>query len=257
MGKVGETFLNTAVYRRTLSRWAAVAREATTAKPDVLRRQAVQAERLRGYLDRIGRIADERLARPVEGSNSFPRPHNSDWAWRPDLWRSKIAPCGIAQAPSRTPMGNEVTLFHDCDQPELTLRQIRNHHADDLAAYGVCLDVLNFEGTFASLVIDLPQDVIGDLKHHHILTTRIVVEIETPLACYVRLNIRNGPNTEQIVQRLCTETQEGSVQFDLEYADFNKERIENIWIDVIFKHPKMNRIFLRDLTFSRHRRAQL
>ena len=53
-------------------------------------------------------------------------------------------------------LGNEVTLFHDCEFSELTLRQLRNLREQDLAPYGLRMDVFRFDGSFLSLVVDLP-----------------------------------------------------------------------------------------------------
>ncbi len=47
------------------------------------------------------------------------------------------------------------------------------------------------------------------------------------------------------------------VEFDLAYSKLNEKRIEKIWLDLIFEAPDMNQVILRDLTFSRHRRAAI
>ena len=48
-----------------------------------------------------------------------------------------------------------------------------------------------------------------------------------------------------------------TVEYDLAYSNLNEKRIENIWLDLIFEAPDMNQVVLRDLTFARHRRANL
>ena len=42
---------------------------------------------------------------------------------------------------------------------ELTLRQIRNTRESDVAPFGLRMDVFRFDGSFLSLVIDLPEEV--------------------------------------------------------------------------------------------------
>lgn len=212
---------------------------------------------LRAHLDRLIHVADERLALPVIGSNSFPKPHNADWAWRPELWRGPVAQRGISSVANKSMLGDEVTLFHDCADSELTLRQLRNQREEDLAPFGLRLDVFNFDGSFLSLVLDLPPEAASGLKRTHILRVNSILELEKPLEVFIRLNIRHGPNTEQIVREMPLNSDDKSVEFDLAYTDLNEKRIDKVWIDVIFENPQMNQVTLRDLTFSRRPRTQL
>lgn len=212
---------------------------------------------LRAHLDRLIHVADERLALPVIGSNSFPKPHNADWAWRPELWRGPVEQRGISSVANKSMLGDEVTLFHDCADSELTLRQLRNQREEDLAPFGLRLDVFNFDGSFLSLVLDLPPEAASGLKRTHILRVNSILELEKPLEVFIRLNIRHGPNTEQIVREMPLNSDDKSVEFDLAYKDLNEKRIDKVWIDVIFENPQMNQVTLRDLTFSRRPRAQL
>ena len=154
-------------------------------------------------------------------------------------------------------VGEEVTLFHDCAQSELTLQQLRNTRDTDLAPYGLRLDVFNFDGSFLSLVLDLPEDAVNGLKRTHILRISTIIEMEEPLEIFARLNIKNGPNTEQIVRELPLGQEDVSAEFDLAYVNLNEKRIDKVWIDLIFENPQMNQVTFRDLTFSRRPRAQL
>lgn len=257
MGKGGDTFWDTAFYRRAISRWALSARDASTAKLSVLRKQSTRARLLRAHLDRLINVADERLALPIVGSNSFPKPHNADWAWRPELWRGPLAKRGISSVANKSPLGDELTLFHDCTLSEITLRQLRNVREEDLAPFGLRVDVFNFEGSFLSLVLDLPAQAVQELKRTHILRVSGIFEMEKPLEIFMRLNIRHGPNTEQMVRELPLSQPEHSVEFDLAYASLNEKRVERLWVDIIFENPQMNQITLRDLTLSRRPRAQI
>ena len=83
------------------------------------------------------------------------------------------------------------------------------------------------------------------------------VENEKPLEIFARLNIKHGPNVEQIVRELPLGEDEVMVEFDLAYTKMNEKRIERMWIDLIFEGPEMNQVVLRDLTFGRLPRADL
>ncbi len=240
-----------------MRRWARVARNAADMPLAVLRQNRAAARLLRTHLDRLIHSADERLALPAVGSSSFQKPHNADWSWRPQLWRGPLATPGMSTVQSKSMMGEEVTLFHDCKYSELTLRQLRNLREEDLAPYGLRMDVFKFDGSFLSLVVDLPADATRGLKKTHLVGMNCIVEMEKPLEIFARLNIKHGPNTEQIVRELPLHEEDIIVEFDLAYSNLNEKRVEKAWIDLIFEGPEMNQVVLRDLTFSRRPRAQL
>ena len=257
MAKIGNNFLGATLYNGMLRRWARVARDATKTDLPQLRHQRHRARLLKTHLDQLIHKADERLALPVIGSTSFPKPHNADWAWRPELWRGPLATPGISSVQNKSMLGKEVTLFHDCEYSELTLRQLRNLREEDLAPYGLRLDVFKFHGSFLSIVIDLPKEGIKGLNKGHLLRMDAIVEMEKPLEIFARLNVKFGPNTEQLVRELPLKDDHIRIEFDLAYSKLNEKRVESAWIDLIFEGPQMNQVVLRDLTFSRRPRAQL
>lgn len=257
MAKLSDQFLDATIYAQTLRRWRRAARKSAKTDLGELRQQRSRARQLKTHLDRLIHTADERLALPVIGSNSFVKPHNADWAWRPELWRGPLPTPGLSSVQNKSMLGDEVTLFHDCTFSELTLRQLRNLAEEDLAPYGLRLDVFKFHGSFLSLVVDLPAEGVTDLRRTHLLRMDVNVEMEKPLEIFARLNIKHGPNTEQIVRELPLNDASPRVEFDLAYSNLNEKRVEKAWIDLIFEGPQMNQVILRDLTFSRRPRAQL
>ena len=253
MGKV----LDRLFHLRALRRWRRAARTSGTSNLSVVRTQRNQARELRGHLDQLIHVADGRLALPKVGSSYFPKPHGTDWSWRPELWRGPLPVPGLSSVQTKSLLGEEVQLFHDCDFSELTLRQLRNTREADLAPYGLRMDVFKFDGSFLSLVIDLPAEAAAGMTRAHLLRVDTIIETEKPLEIFARLNIKHGPNTEQIVRELPLNEQDVRVEFDLAYSRMNEKRIEKIWLDLIFEAPDMNQVILRDLTFCRHLRAAL
>lgn len=244
-------------FRRSLQRWRRAARQAPAASLLVLRQQRTQARLLQNELEQLVHTADGRLALPAIGSNSFPRPHGTDWAWRPELWRGTLPVPGISSVQPKARLGPDVQLFHDCEFSELTLRQLRNTRPEDLAPFGLRMDVFKFDGSFLSLAVDLPAQAAQGLTRQHVLHINTIIETEKPLEIFARLNIRHGPNTEQMVREMPLNEEEVKVEFDLAYARLNEKRIEKLWLDLIFEAPDMNQVVLRDLTFARHPRAAL
>ena len=221
-----------------------------------LRQLRTQARQMRRRLDQVTHTADARLTLPRIGSNAIRKPAQSDWAHRPELWAGPVYPNGIAAVENRTAIGNSTTIYHDCTISELTVRQIRNTRESDLAPFGLRMDVFRFDGSFLSLVVDLPDDTVEGLRRTHIFRMEAEVETEKPLEIFARLNIKYGPNVEQVVRELPLDGGDMLVEFDLEHTKISEKRLERLWIDIIFEGPEMNEINLRDVTFSRRPRAE-
>lgn len=251
------TLIDKVMQTRALKRWARSVEVAQAADLQSLRALRSRARQMRRQVDRVIHVADARLTLPLIGSNAFQKPMGSDWAYRPEMWRGPLDPPGISAMPSKTQLGDELTVFHDCQESELTMRQIRNTRAADLAPFGLRLDVFRFDGSFLSLVLDLPPEAASGLKRRHLVRLDAIVELEEPLEIFARLNVRHGPNTEQMVRELPLHEDQVFVEFDLAYTKMDEKRVERMWIDLIFEGPEMNQIILRDVTLSRRPRAEL
>lgn len=244
-------------HRRVLRRWARVARQAPRLDLDILRMMRNRAREIRRLLDRVIYVAEGRLTLPAVGSNAIIKPLHTDWAYRPELWRGPISPLGMVAVESKTEYGSEVKVFHDCRATELTLRQTRNARESDLAPFGLRMDVFRFDGSFLSLVVELPEDAVQGLERRHLIRLMVVVEVEKPLEIFARLNVKHGPNVEQVVRELPLGDQEVMVEFDLAYTKMNEKRLEKMWLDLIFEGAEMNQIMLRDVTLTRRPRAEM
>lgn len=243
--------------RRVQRLWARALDDAPKAGLDAVRNHLDVARRLGNTLDDFRHIAENRLQLPRIGSNAFPVSETTDWSWRPPLFRGPLPVLGRSGVPTRTKLGNEATLFHDSALCEITLRQLRNTREQDLAPYGIELEVFRFEGSFLSIVIDLPPEAAKGLRARHLIRFDPIVEMERPLEIYARLNIQHGPNCEQVIRALPLHEEDRGVEFDLSYTDFNEKRSERLWLDLIFDNPEMNRVTIHDMTFSRSPRAEI
>ena len=241
---------------RALRIWQRAADAAATADLASLRALRSRARRTERELNRLIATAESRLALPHIGSNAMHRPLGADWLWRPEPWRLPVSPRGHAGLDRRTEIAPGVALFHDCPLREIALRQERNSRAGDLAPFGLALEVLGFEGGFLSLALDLPAGAADGLQRRHMLGAELDIEAERPLNVGARLNVKHGPNTEQIPGEV-TLGKGAVVEFDLAYSNLNEKRVEKIWLDLIFDKPAQNAIRLRDLTMSRRPRAEL
>ena len=211
---------------------------------------------LRNMLDRVTRRADSQILRRKFKRSGFQKPADANWAWRPELWSSAIASTGVASARSETPLGQEVRLFHDCKMANLTIKQFRNLRHIDLAPFGCMLEVFQFNGSYLSLAITLPQEATIGFKAENVVELEAIIESERLLKILARLNIKHGPNVGQIIREFSNDDKVSSVGFDLGYLMLHESRIQEIWLDFIFEEPEMNLIKIRDLTFYRRPRSR-
>ncbi|KIC45761.1 hypothetical protein RA28_08705 [Ruegeria sp. ANG-S4] len=253
MGRV----LDRHIHRRILARWSRVAQNVDRVPLSDLRQRRDEARQLRAHLDKMIQKADGRLVRPLIGSTRFSTPLGTDWSWRPDLWREPLSRAGMASVGRKAQLDSQVTSFHDCPLAEIALRQVRNRRDRDLAPFSLSVETLGFVGSFLSLSIELPPTAAQGLTRQHMLRLDCIVESERPLNVFTRLNIQHGPNTEEVLRELETDSPVGSVDFDLAHLTLNERRIEKLWLDVILDKPAMNKVVLRDLTLCRHHRADL
>lgn len=251
------TVMDRFIHKGALRWWRHAARHARRADLTTLRRYRNRARQLRAHLNEVIFAAEERLSLQGGGADTLPRPFGTDWAWRPDLWRGPAPVPGLSSVQSASKLGQDVTVFHDCDHSELTVRQQRNQKDADLAPFGLRLDVFKFEGSFLSIVVDLPDEAMIGLTKEHLIRLDTIVELEHPIEIFARLNVKNGPNVAQLVRELPLTDENVMVEFDLAYSNMNEKRIEKAWLDVIFEGPEMNQVILRDLTFSRRLRAAI
>lgn len=242
---------------RSVRRWAERADLAETLDLHDLRSLRQSARELQNRVARVARVAEGRLALPLVGSNVVEAPLHSDWTWRPELWRLPLDTPGRAACANESRLGEEVTVFHNDPAPELIFRQTRNSRDEDLAPFGLRMEVFHFGGTYLSIVLDLPGQAVSGLQRRHLVRLAAIIEREQPLEIFARLNIRHGPNTEQIVREIPMGDENIAVDFDLAYSNLNEKRVERAWVDLIFENPNMNMLQIRDLVLSRRPRAEV
>lgn len=257
MDKSESLIWNTTINRRFLPRWVRSTDKVSCSVHSAFHQQSLGTAKVRRHFGPLIRANGNRRAPTAGASQRFPMPHNTDWFWRPEAWRLASQSQDIGSVQDQTKFGDEVTLFHDCDNSDITLRQFRNMQLEDTVPYGLRLDLLRFDGGFLSVVLDLPKEPIVSLTRDHILMVNSSIKMSRTIRVFVRLNIKHGPNTETLVRELQTARANASVEFDLAYSKINEKRIERAWVDVIFENPETNVFLLRDLTFSRHPRANI
>ncbi len=237
--------------------WQRAAKKVHSLPLKKLRPLVKDAKIMRSRLGNFISAGEQRLARPRINSNNFRHPPDADWQWRPSLWRFQVPDTWQNTAVDGARLSKDMSLFHDSDINEITIRQIRNTRDIDLAPFGVLIDVLEFSGQYLSYSINIPQSALDSLHKNHLICYSHMLVCEAPLDFYLRLNIEHGPNREELIQDFRSHKEELSVEFDLSETNVNPQFIKKAWLDVVFVGVRMNMIAIRDTTLSRCPGAQV
>ncbi|CTQ49309.1 DUF6478 family protein [Jannaschia donghaensis] len=246
--------------RLAVRRWQRAAQSAETLDAATLARLGPRARQVATHARQLAEAADRVLDGRHVGTDAIDRPPQCDWAWRPAPWAVQMTPQVIAGATGGTGLTDGVRLFHDCPLTEITLKQTRTNRPDAAAPYALSVDALGFAGSFLSLALDLPQQAALSLRRSHIIGISTRLKMERTGEMFVRLNIKQGPNTDQMVSELRPGDHAGSpvtAEFDLGFDEINPAKLEGAWIDLIFERPEMNLVRIEDLTVTRRPRADI
>lgn len=196
-------------------------------------------------------------AGPGRAVHPLPRPLHCEWAWRAVPWAARLALSPGDGLADGTVIAPGVTLHHD--DPAGMVGAAQSATPDGPAPFALALAARPFAGSFLSLAIDLPADA-APLLPRHLLGVQVALAAPLGNPVYLRLNLRHGPNTAQLLRLVDARLQGPApalVEFDLAYARFNPRRVTKIWCDVILTGPGPLSAELLDLAFTRRPRAEM
>ena len=203
------------------------------------------------------RTIDDELHHRLGDSKTYRHGSNMHWSWRPELWTvtcpSRSGP--VVQSGAR--LTSNTKVFFDGGDCTVIFKQLRNDISQGFAPYGVALELFQFDVSFLSLTIDLPDSLCGSFAKDELIGLSGEIFAERATGFTVRLNIKHGPNTEQLIQAHDLNLSNIGVEFDLEHLKTNVNRVEKIWFDLAFETPNFNRISLTDIAFSKCPRGEI
>lgn len=193
---------------------------------------------------------------PSPPTDGFDLPDQVEWLHRPRPWRAPLDPPRFEALPERAPLPGGLCVFHDGDPSAVRLSQALSE-ADAAARYALDLEIGAFGGSFLSLVQDLPEAGLRGLGLDHVLSVHLRLSETAPPGLYARLNVRHGPNLEQILRHVARRDGIGVAEFDLAYSRINPRRIEKAWIDLIAEKPDHTSWRIGDALILRAPRADV
>jgi hypothetical protein len=257
MSNEGLGFLDRFGLSRILGRWARAMQAPGLMSARDLSTLHRELRRTRDRIDTLALRAEGELRRRAGGGDGIQRPDQCDWAERALPWRERLTPRGHLGPGSPHAVGGGMTLFHDATDSRFTLRQDIAPAGQDGPLFALVFEIYRFDGSFLSLVQDLPETALQGLSRNHFVALHLRMAHEQPVEVYARLNVQHGPNQEQLVRQIRFNAGQGSAEFDLAYTKINEKRIEKAWIDLIFESPEMNRLAILDMVMLRAPRADV
>lgn len=215
------------------------------------------SKKVQSSLTKFDEIAFEQLSAPSQNTDAMRRPKGADWSCRPKIWSAPMTPNGLIATKNKTKINKDTAVYHDSKSADVSIRQVRNRKRVHLAPFGLSLDIFEFDGSYLSLSVQIPQSELPKTVKENIISLSLMLESEYQCEMFVRLNLQNGPNKQEIPQELNMGQLELTAEFDLFTTDFNVLNTSKMWIDVIFKTPRMNKITVRDLCIHRRPRAKI
>jgi len=144
-------------------------------------------------------------------------PDDADWGWRPDVFATLLGQISSILRSARHNVGASIAVHHNATDSELIVRQFKNMGVDDLAPFGLSLETYDFMCSFLSLAIDLPREAAEKLTKYHIFDVEGKLLLDHPSPVFARLNVKHGPNVEELLQEIPHNANRLYLAFDLGY----------------------------------------
>lgn len=190
--------------------------------------------------------------------DALPRPLHCEWAWRPQPWSAAIHPDQTDAAADATAIGESVSLHHDGHRAPVGFSQHRQ--PDNPARHSLRIEAPDFDGSFVSLAIALPQSARDILRQRHLLGLWLTVTAPDTARLSARLNILFGPNSAQMLRDIPCELRAPGgalIEFDLACRPFQEDLLSHLWCDIILSAPVPESLTFHDVAFTLRPRAEI
>jgi len=175
-------------------------------------------------------------------------------AQRPDPFISQSLGMDIVRPDPSCPIGAYITLFHDCPEAEMVIRQIPNRAQSRVANCGLQLETFDFSGSFCTLKFKLPFK--ETISPDQILAIRAFVQTTDPILVHARLSISKGAHSETMVREMDLNDPFATAEFDLHFIETRLDGSQDVWIDLSFTNIAWSKLILRDVVLLQSKRAE-
>jgi len=253
---LGQSWFDRRVRTRAIEQWRSLGKNISGRSLSDLLKLRSDAYRAIDVIEAFTQTATVEIGGHLSRDVEIRKSKNADWAWRPEVFFQKGCVAPQINPASGVGVGSNISLHHNASACSMILKQVTTLKSTSLAPFDIALEVFDFDGSFLSLSLDLPETAMHSLSNQNIFEMEFRLTSEQQLPIFARINVKHGPNVEEQIKELSHQHENFTVEFDLGYMDLNEHRLEKVWIDLIFDDAQMNRIVLHDLTVCRRLRAQ-
>lgn len=179
----------------------------------------------------------------------FVLPPKTQWGYTPNLWDTSNHEIS-GNILTGTELAKHITLHHDGEGVDFAIRPPDTEKGMNFA-------FSDFNGSFMSIAFGFPEEAAKSIGRHDLLRISINSSARENFQAYARLNLRHGPNNEQIIRMIDIGEGENFAEFDIFYTEFEPNRASDAWIDLIINDPAGREFSLRDVVILRRVRASL
>jgi hypothetical protein len=240
---------------RRMSRWLSRMSEGAD-RADALDLRA-QRQELRRLLRQGQDVLEQLDDQALEAQQTVVVRAGSDWVWRPRLWMAPLETANSVVTGGALKLANEIAVYSDGGNNQVVARQTRNLSGGDATLFGLKIEMFGFSGSYVSVVLDLPPSVARGLTQKHILSAAFTLTAEVDVQCFAVLNLESGPNKERLVEGYRPSDRQLEIGFDLGKTNFDPNRLERLWLEIIFEPKGMNCVWLRDMSLHRSLRREI
>ena len=186
----------------------------------------------------------------IEVPAGFTLPPKTQWGYTPALWEHSFDQETAGNVLTGSEIAPRVNLHHDADQTDIAIRS-------NGVEGGLSFAINKFNGSFLSFAFGFPPDDANAIRRHDLIRIALHSTADKPFKAYARLNLRHGPNNEQIVRMIDIGHGDSFAEFDIFYSEFEPNRSSDAWIDLIFNDPEGLEFTLTQAVILRRVRATL
>lgn len=186
----------------------------------------------------------------IEVPVDFALPPKTQWGYMPPLWEHNFETGLAGHILPGTEIAPRVNLHHDADDLEIGIESHKSYS-------GISFDIRSFSGSFMSLAFGFPENDAKAIRRHDLIRIALQSTAAEPFQAFARLNLKHGPNTEQIVRMIDVGNGESFAEFDIFYTEFEPNRAADAWVDLIINDPKGRAFTLEQVIILRRVRATL
>jgi Family of unknown function (DUF6478) len=198
------------------------------------------ARPLHRRLSHFIRVSDNRLKEAEKL-----QPYNGQAVWRHSAFRYLLPNHGIVAPISGACIWDGCRVVHDCSFKEITVRQIERADNSSRSLYAISVETYHVNGSFFSVVFDLPIEVLRHAKDTGSVSAYILLDTSVKSSSLLRMNVRaNGKNiriTRDILSCGYSES-----RFELSECVSDLRDIEAVSIEVVMELHMMSNLIIHD-----------